>query len=177
MAGKEQHRGPAFNPMSVLAAVGGCCQVQDLLAQLTTAQQLIQRVLSLEAANASLQSHVASLQQQLQAALQQQQDCVEEAAAAAAAAAAADAAAGAMRDRLEACTPRPKRGLGILSDLLQPQEQILLEQALVAGAGGQEGETWPLNSHCSYVNPEKVLVVLLPKNARLLLQLLMCQVT
>ena len=110
-------------------------QVQGLLAQLTTAQQLIQRVLSLETANSSLQSHVTTLQQQLGAALQQQQDCKEEAAAAVATAATADAAAVAVRERLEVCTPRPKRGLGILSDLLQPHEQVVLEQALLPGEG------------------------------------------
>lgn len=108
-------------------------QLQDLLQRLSAAQQLVQRVLELEAQGQQAAASIASLQHQLACSQAQAQQLQALLAAWQARGSGAEARVQQQAEQLAVSTPRPARDLGLLVDLL-PQEVKLLEQALVAGA-------------------------------------------
>jgi hypothetical protein len=130
---------PAVCPTQTLA----CAQLEASLACLSDAQKLAARVSDLEAANAALTSDSARLQASLSGA--------ESALAAARTAAeavwlrcaAAEAAAERAGARAGACTPRPRRDMGLLADLLSEQELGLVEKALIGGGRRGRLAGWP----------------------------------
>lgn len=109
-------------------------QLQELLKRLSGAQQLVQRVMDLEAANQQqaismqqLQAQLASKQEQLELTctpLMHWQGRAQS----------AEAVAAQQAQQLGVSTPRPKRDLGLLCDLVEQPLQHLIEQALVEGA-------------------------------------------
>lgn len=108
-------------------------QLQDLLKRLSGAQQLVQRVLDLEASAQQqelsmqqLQAQVADKQQQLEATTTQLAHWQGRAQT-------AEALGQQQVQQLNCSTPRPRRDLGLLCDLAEPSQQQLIEHALVAG--------------------------------------------
>lgn len=114
-------------------------QLQDLLARLSGAQQLVGRVMELETAN---QQQVV-LEQQLRAQLEQRQEelgaMTDREAHWRARAEAVEQLVQQQGQQLGCSTPRPRRDLGLLCDLLEPHQQQLVEQALIAGVSICEG--------------------------------------
>ncbi|GBF91767.1 hypothetical protein Rsub_04071 [Raphidocelis subcapitata] len=107
-------------------------QLEAAIAKLSVAQQLAARVEELEAAHAAAAADAA----RLGAALLDASRALEAARAAEVGATARAEAAEAEAERLAAqlggCTPRPRRDMGLLSDLLTEAELGLVEQALIA---------------------------------------------
>lgn len=97
------------------------------------AQQLMDRVSELESTNLQLSEQVTLLQRDLQEASASLHDARGTAEDARARAAAAEEAAEQLRGQLGVSTPRPRRDMGLLSDLLPGEELVLVEQALIAG--------------------------------------------
>jgi uncharacterized protein involved in exopolysaccharide biosynthesis len=108
-------------------------QLQDLLQRLSGAQQLVQRVLDLETINSQQTTSITSLQQRLLSSEQQVQDLSGQLAAWQARGSRAQQQLGEAQQQLTVSTPRPKRELGLLTDLLTSAEAQLVEQALIAG--------------------------------------------
>jgi hypothetical protein len=108
-------------------------QLQDLLQRLSGAQQLVQRVLDLETTNSQQTASITSLQQQLLSSEQQVQDLSTQLAAWQVRGSRAEQQLAAAQQQLTASTPRPKRELGLLTDLLTAAEAQLVEQALITG--------------------------------------------
>jgi uncharacterized coiled-coil protein SlyX len=93
----------------------------------------VQRVPDLETANSQQQTSIASLQQQLASSQQQVQDLSSQLAAWQARGSRAEQQLSEVQQQLVVSTPRPKRELGLLTDLLTAGETQLVEQALIAG--------------------------------------------
>lgn len=113
-----------------------CClllQLQDLLQRLSGAQQLVARVLDLETINSQQQTVITSLQQQLAASEQQVAQLSSQLSAWQARGSSAEQQLCEAQQQLLVSTPRPKRELGLLADLLTAGEAQLVEQALIAG--------------------------------------------
>ncbi|KAI8470981.1 MAG: hypothetical protein J3K34DRAFT_508101 [Monoraphidium minutum] len=115
------------------AAAEKSAQLEVALARLTGVQHLVERVEELEAANLGLTSDCEQLRAARDAAEAGLAAAEAAAADAARCAAAAEADEGRARARLGASTPRPRRDMGLLSDLLTQQELALVERALIAG--------------------------------------------
>ncbi|KAF6260393.1 hypothetical protein COO60DRAFT_1637651 [Scenedesmus sp. NREL 46B-D3] len=97
------------------------------------AQQLVQRVLDLESTNSQQAASVASLQRQLLSSQQQAQALSGQLAAWQARGGAAEQQLDEAQQQLLVSTPRPRRELGLLADLLTAAEAALVEQAMIAG--------------------------------------------
>jgi hypothetical protein len=107
--------------------------LQELLTRLSGAQQLVQRVMHLETANQEqagsiqqLQAQLANRQDQLERTLTQLQGWQGRAQG-------AEAQAAQQEQQLCVSTPRPKRDLGLLCDLVELPLQQLIEQAVIEG--------------------------------------------
>jgi len=111
-------------------------QLQERLAELSDAQRLAARVVELEVANSQLTDLSSKLQSALTDATAQLEGSLATAADASSRAAAAEASAEQLRAELGVSTPRPRRDMGLLSDLLSARELALVEQALIAGVWG-----------------------------------------
>jgi uncharacterized protein involved in exopolysaccharide biosynthesis len=118
-------------------------QLQDLLQRLSGAQQLVQRVLDLETTNSQRTTSITSLQQQLLSSEQQVQDLGGQLAAWQARGSRAEQQLDEAQQQLTVSTPRPKRELGLLTDLLTAAEAQLVEQALIAGEQQYPGVRLP----------------------------------
>jgi chromosome segregation ATPase len=109
-------------------------QLQDLLQRLSGAQQLVQRVLDLETTNSQQQASITLLQQQLLNSEQQVAELSSQLAAWQGRGSRAEQQLSEVQQRLAVSTPRPKRELGLLMDLLTAADAQLVEQALIEGA-------------------------------------------
>jgi hypothetical protein len=107
--------------------------LQLQLERLSNAQRLAAQVVDLEAANSQLADEGARLRAALSEANADLEVARSSAEDARRRAEAAEGAAEELEQRLGACTPRPQRDMGLLSDLLSEGELALVEQALIAG--------------------------------------------
>lgn len=122
-----------LNVLLTLCLLLSFIQLQDLLQRLSAAQQLVQRVMDLEAVNQQQQTTISTLQQQLLSSEQRAGELSSELAAWQARGSKAEQQVAELQQQLRVSTPRPQRDLGLLSDLLTPEESLLVEQALITG--------------------------------------------
>jgi hypothetical protein len=122
-------------------------QLEAALARLTSVQLLVQRVDELETENLRLADSGAVLQKSLNEAQKELSSARCTAEDRAARAAAAEAELARAHEQLGTSTPRPRRDMGLLSDLLSPEELLLVEQALIAGAHLCYQHWWKGASH------------------------------
>lgn len=108
-------------------------QMQDLLERLSGAQQLVQRVFDLENANSQQAATISSLTAKLEATQQQADELSAQLQQTQQARSSAEALVAHLQEQLGCSTPRPRRDLGLLADLLTEEQALLVEQALIAG--------------------------------------------
>lgn len=108
-------------------------QLQELLKRLSGAQQLVQRVLDLEASHQQQAFSIQQLQFQLDAKQHQLEAASAQVIHWQGRAQAAEGTVQVQTQQLGVSTPRPRRDLGLVCDLVEPPQQQLIEQALVAG--------------------------------------------
>lgn len=115
-----------------------CPQLQDLLERLSAAQHLVQRVFDLEEVNSDKAMTIKRLDNQVKSLQEQAEDLTNQLQSWRARALAAEGVRQDLVQQLECSTPRPKRDLGLLSDMLTPAEAQVVEQALIAGMFGAD---------------------------------------
>lgn len=131
----RSHRTPLRPPLPPLRPRAALRpQLELTIARLSAVQQLVERVEELESVNLRLSNDATQLRASLEAAAAEAAASRAAAESAAARADTADAEAARAREARGASTPRPRRDMGLLSDLLRPDELALVEQALIAGA-------------------------------------------
>lgn len=108
-------------------------QLQELLKRLSGAQQLVQRVLDLESSHQQQDFTIQQLQGLLATTKQQLDTASSQLIHWQGRAQTAEGVVQQQTQQLGCSTPRPKRDLGLLCDLVEPLQQQLIEQALVAG--------------------------------------------
>lgn len=114
-------------------------QLQDLLQRLSGAQQLVQRVFTLETANTEQSATIKQQEEAIAAQGQRIEELQQQSQAWQSRALSAEGAKQGLAQELRCSTPRPKRDLGMLNDLLTAAEAQLVEQALIAGGYGAPG--------------------------------------
>jgi type VI protein secretion system component VasA len=120
--------------MCTLLACVSPAQLQELLKRLSGAQQLVQRVMDLESSGQQQELALQQLRLQLAARDEQLEATSAQLLQWQARAQAAEQQVVQQAQQLGCSTPRPKRDLGLLCDLVEPLHQQLIERALVAGA-------------------------------------------
>eukprot|EP00878_Enallax_costatus_P033734 GHUV01037287.1.p1 GENE.GHUV01037287.1~~GHUV01037287.1.p1 ORF type:complete len:714 (+),score=230.60 GHUV01037287.1:420-2561(+) len=110
-----------------------CDKLQDLLERLSAAQHLVQRVFDLEKEVSDRDTTIKRLGNQVTSLEEQIADLTGQVQTWEKRALAAEAVRQGLEEQLECSTPRPRRDLGLLSDMLTQTEQQMVEQALVAG--------------------------------------------
>eukprot|EP00879_Flechtneria_rotunda_P024681 GHRR01026183.1.p1 GENE.GHRR01026183.1~~GHRR01026183.1.p1 ORF type:complete len:392 (+),score=127.77 GHRR01026183.1:905-2080(+) len=112
-------------------------QLQDLLSRLSGAQQLVQRVMDLEAHNKQQAATISLLQDQLETAQTDLKSTKAQLDSWHARGSQAEAWVKELDQRLRCSTPRPERDLGILGDLLNAEEGMMVQEALIAGVDAE----------------------------------------